>query len=346
VARPDRGRQECGKTLKEPPRTARRLARDLFPDASSHDAFLAALTLQPPYSPAIVWLQERPDSLPFGIEPPYSWQPGFVDRVAADQRPGQHPLHEAGSYYCLDASSVFTACVLRAASPTQSLVLDLCASPGGKSVFAWRMFRPHFLLCNEVIGKRTAALIANLKRCRIHPAIVTSMDSGKLADVCPRSASLVIVDAPCSGQSLVARGKRSPGCFHPATINMNANRQRRILANAAQLVAPAGHLAYITCTYARKENENNLAWLLKTRPELRAVGVPDLCRFQSHLTEIPCYRLWPQDGIGAGGFAALLQNRDRGPASRLNREALRVVWRSQTSERGEIECDEPTSLDC
>jgi 16S rRNA C967 or C1407 C5-methylase (RsmB/RsmF family) len=313
------------------PNTARKLADGLFAEAASREAFLHALAEPRDYSPALVWLRERPESLPFRIDPPYDWQPLFVDRVSPDQRPGQHPLHETGPYYCLDLSSVFAAGVLRAAPAEQPLITDVCASPGGKSIFAWRMFGPGMLVANEVIGKRSAALISNLRRCGIHPAVVTSMDSSRLAEACPGTASLVIVDAPCSGQSLVARGKKSPGCFHPATINMNANRQRRILAQAAKLVAPAGHLVYITCTYSLKENENNILWLMRIRPELRPVEVSALAQFQSHLADVPCYRLWPQDGIGAGGFAAMLQNGEGGVGQRLRLDALRVVW---TSEKG------------
>ena len=308
--------------------TARKLARQLFADAAAQQAFLEALATPQPYRPALVWLQPRPPVLPFAVEPPYAWQPSFVDRISAAQRPGQDPLHEAGHYYCLDISSVFTAAVLLAAEPPLPVVLDLCASPGGKSILAWRAFRPGLLLCNEVIKKRTAALIANLQRCRIAPATVITMDSSRLAAACPRSANLVIVDAPCSGQSLLVKGQRSPGCFHPATINLNANRQRRILANAAQLVAPGGHLAYITCTYACKENEQNVEWLVKQQPQLAPARVPALEAFQSHLTDLPCYRLWPQQGIGAGGFAALLRNGDDGPVGRCARETLRRVWSS------------------
>jgi 16S rRNA C967 or C1407 C5-methylase (RsmB/RsmF family) len=310
------------------PRAARKLAQDLFPDTCGRDAFLSALANPQPYRPALVWVTDRPEPSPFEVEPAYAWQPCFVDALAAGQRPGQHPLHDAGCFYCLDSSSVFAACAMSVTPDRPPLVVDVCASPGGKSVFVWRALLPELLVCNEVIGKRTAALIANLLRCRIRPAAVVSRDVSHLADAAPGAASLVVVDAPCSGQSLIARGKPSPGCFHPATINMNANRQRRILANATRLVAPGGYMAYMTCTYARKENENNVLWLLKAFPDFHPQAVADLAGFQSHLTDVPCYRLWPQDGIGAGAFVALLQNGNAGLPGRLRLDQLRVVWQS------------------
>lgn len=307
----------------------KKLAADLFVSPAERDAFVQSLVAPPTFDTAVLWLDERPTKLPFPTRRMGSWQPEFVDCVAIDHRPGQHILHQQGAYYCLDVSSVFAACVLEAMATHPHRVMDLCASPGGKIVFAWRRFRPEVLVANEVIGKRTAALISNFRRCRIRPSVVLTRDSSILAETCTGAVDLVIVDAPCSGQSLIARGKPSPGCFHPATINRNANRQRRILACASRIVAPGGYLAYLTCTYARKENENNAAWLMKQAPHFRPVAVEKLAGFLSNLADFPCYRLWPQQAIGAGAFAVLLQNQSSGPRHPLRLEPLRPVWRSE-----------------
>jgi 16S rRNA C967 or C1407 C5-methylase (RsmB/RsmF family) len=317
-----------------PSNNLKKLAAGLFEQPAAREAFIQALLAPVSYDPAIVWLENRPDPSPIPARAAYDWQPEFVDRVSIDDRPGRHPLHQQGAYYCLDVSSVFAACALYAVAEPPETVLDLCASPGGKSVFAWRLLQPERILANEVIGKRTAALISNLQRCRIRPATVLSRDSSILADSCPQSADLVVVDAPCSGQSLIARGKPSPGCFHPATINMNANRQRRILACAARVVAPGGYLAYITCTYARKENENNAIWLMKHCPHLRPLPVPRLAEFPSHLADFPCYRLWPQQQIGAGAFAVIFRNEETGPRRSFPLDQLRPVWRSAVPRYG------------
>jgi 16S rRNA C967 or C1407 C5-methylase (RsmB/RsmF family) len=316
-----------------PSNTLKKLAARLFADPGDRARFLDALLSPTSYPPALIWLEPRLRELPFPVEPPFDWQPEFVDRVPIEHRPGQAALHQQGAYYCLDISSVFAASVCYAVEKPPEIAVDVCASPGGKSAFLWRMFKPQLLVANEVIGKRTAALIANLQRCRIGPAVVVTADSSRLADAGAQSADLVVVDAPCSGQSLIARGKPSPGCFHPATINMNANRQRRILANAARLVAPGGHLAYITCTYSLKENETNAAWLMKNQPAFQPLSVPRLAAFQSHLAEFPCYRLWPQQHMGAGSFGVIFRNDAAGTRWPLDLDRLRTVWRSSGSGR-------------
>lgn len=309
--------------------TLRRLARSLFSGDSEQDRFIDSLINPVERPTAVVWTDSRPHTNPFQPTAPSAWQPDYVDFMLIDQRPGKHEAHDQGDIYCLDPSSVFASRVLTSVSGVER-VIDLCASPGGKAILAWRHLHPQHLLCNEVIGKRTGALISNLRRCRIHPAQVCSMDSEALVEQMPASADLVVVDAPCSGQSLIARGKKSPGCFHPATINMNGNRQRRILSNAVKLVSPGGYLAYMTCTYAIKENERNLEWLIRKNPQLQPVEVPLLSDWRSEYSDVPCYRLWPYDSVGAGAFTALLRV-GGDTADRPSWCLPRVVWDSSTA---------------
>ncbi|MUL35478.1 RsmB/NOP family class I SAM-dependent RNA methyltransferase [Gloeocapsopsis dulcis] len=299
-----------------------KLSRRLFDDTTEQEKFIDALIHPEPFYPCILWCREK-RSL-FKIEPPLSWQPYFVDRLSFGEKPGQHPLHNEGYYYCLDFSSVFAAMSLSAVRSPIHTIFDMCAAPGGKSIFAWKALQPQLLVCNEAIGKRVGMLISNLKRCRISPTIVLSKDSSELNQI-SSSSQLVIVDAPCSGQSLLAKGGKVPGCFHPTTINKNANRQKRIITNSAQLVAPKGYLTYMTCTYSIEENEQVCEWFLNKFPQFQAVEVPELVEYQSHHSSIPCYRLFPQSKLGAGAFTVLFQNTEMGEIENLDVEVLQRV---------------------
>lgn len=294
--------------MSAPSRLLLKLSQRLFTEEAEQAAFCDRLTHPQPLHPCILWRDAKPTEQPFLLEPPLSWQPDFIDRLALGQQPGKHPLHDQGAFYCLDFSSVFAISPLLSLSSPVEYVIDVCAAPGGKSIFAWRALHPSLLLSNEVIGKRIGALISNLKRCRINPAVVVNLDSKILAQEIPGTAQVVLVDAPCSGQSLIAKGGKAPGCFHPVTINNNANRQKRILANSAQLVADQGYLLYMTCTYSLEENEQVAEWFLERFPHFQAIAVPHLSDYQSHLTQLPAYRLFPQSSLGAGAFTILLQN--------------------------------------
>lgn len=318
--------------MPQPSNTLKRLAKRLFIDPPERDRFIDSLLNPTPQPVAVVWVHDELGTShgesAFETLARPDWMPQYVDLVPFAQRPGQHLLHQQGACYCLDPSSVFMASGLRLVNSADT-VLDVCASPGGKSVIAWRELAPSQLWCNEVIGKRIPPLISNLKRCRITPSAVISADPSVLAERAAGGVDVVLVDAPCSGQSLVARGKQSPGCFHPATINMNANRQRRILANAAATVAPSGWLLYMTCTYSLKENERNVEWFLKHHPTFRTVEVPELSDFRSHLTEHFCYRQWPYDAPGAGGFMTVMRCAESERKSRTGSlSSLPVRWNS------------------
>lgn len=308
--------------MEQPSNLLLKLSQKLFDDADDRAQFIDALLHPKAFHPSILWCQEKPDNVPFAVEPALAWQPTFVDRLAIGQKPGKHPLHEQGALYCLDFSSVFAISTLLTVSKSVELVIDVCASPGGKSIFAWTALQPKQLLSNEVIGKRIGALISNLKRCKIRPAIVLRLDSEILAEEIPQTAQVVIVDAPCTGQSLLAKGTKAPGCFHPVTINANAKRQKRILANSAQLVAGNGYLAYMTCAYSPEENEQVVTWFLKHFPHFQAVNVPHLNSYRSHLTDLPCYRMFPQHQLGAGAFTALFHNTQDTPFRELSEAFL------------------------
>ncbi len=300
------------------PRLLAKLAGQIWPDDPQEQAaFTDALQHPQPRTPGILWCRPRPEPPPFEGLPPYPWQPAWVDRLPPDTQPGRHPYHALGYYYCLDISSVFAGAVLGAISLPEAVVMDVCAAPGGKALLAWRYLQPQVLLVNEPIGKRVGMLLSNLRRCQV-PGVVLRQDSQQLAQHLAQTAGVVLVDAPCSGQSLLAKGDTNPGCFHPVTINTNRKRQRRILANAAQLVKPGGYLAYMTCTYSPQENEDNCQWFQQQFPQFQAVAVPDLVPMQSHLADFPCYRLWPQSGAGAGAFTCLFQTRTEGLGQGLN----------------------------
>ncbi|MEG4200039.1 hypothetical protein [Microcoleus sp. Pol12A5] len=93
--------------------------------------------------------------------------------------------------------------------------------------------------------------------------------------------------------------------------------EKKFLANSAKIVARSGYLAYRNCTYSTAENEQVNEWLLSKFPEFGSVTVPHLEKYRSHLTESPCYRMWPQDKLGAGAFTVLFQNTSDGERNQL-----------------------------
>ena len=236
-------------------------------------------------------------------------------------RPASFLAFAAGDYYLQDAGSLLAlaACgadtdQLRTGShePTAlhdsagPLVCDLCASPGGKaSALVEAIGESGFVLANEPIRSRIAPLTFNLNRTGSDRWGVSSLDPHRLAARLPRTFDLVLVDAPCSGQALLSRGRQSQAALSMKQIEYNAARQQRILEAAVALLKPGGQLVYSTCTYAEQENEGQAEWLISTL-DIQADPVQRLAPYASPLTPA-CYRLWPHRDHCAGSFAASLR---------------------------------------
>jgi 16S rRNA C967 or C1407 C5-methylase (RsmB/RsmF family) len=313
-----------------------KVACAIFDSGQEREAFLCAVEQGARGVTAVAWLIPKPAQPGYlSREQVPSWLPPWIDVAAEDERPGTLPEHESGAVYLLDLSSTFAVAPLAHVECKGGLLVDVCAAPGGKGIVGLRYCEPDVLLGNEVIRKRTAQLIANYKRCAIDPAVVTSVDPKLLARLLGSRANVVIVDAPCSGQSLVLKDRVAPGAFHPATISMNERRQRRILAESSKVVQPGGYLLYSTCTFSPEENERNVAWFCKTFPDFVATEVPTLEAYRSQLSDHASYRLFPQQGFGAGGFCCLL--RRAGELTSADSESwgdicdsIRPVWTSQS----------------
>jgi 16S rRNA C967 or C1407 C5-methylase (RsmB/RsmF family) len=312
-----------------------RLAGALFSEVTDQERFLSALSSGDMARSSVLHVRgasEADVSIGLGRESP-PWLPAWISFPDPDSRPGLDPRHQAGDWYLLDLSSVFCASPLQEVSRTlreqpPRILIDVCASPGGKALLGWKALSPQLLIANEAVHGRITALISNLKRCRIDPCVVLGRDPERLADELGAVADVVVVDAPCSGQSLLLKGKSSPGGFHPATVQMNSKRQRRILANAARLVAPEGHLLYSTCTFSKAENEGVIEWFLKKFPEFESCAVASLAAHRSLLTEAHCYRLFPFEGFGAGGFTCLLKRTAHAARAALPDQRPHIEWKS------------------
>lgn len=254
-------------------------------------------------SPPAVRLRSEFAELPFpAVRVPWYSAGRWVE---AGVRPAQFLEFAAGDYYIQDASSLLAVALL-AAEPGEC-VLDLCASPGGKATAILdQLGESGWLLANEAVRSRLGLLEFNLARHGRPRFAVSSRDPDDLAERLGEIFDAVLVDAPCSGQSLLAKGKQAESAFFPRTVEHCAARELRILSAAAQLVRPGGRLVYSTCTFAYAENEGCLEAFLAAHPDWQMEPLPALAKWES-----PClrgsYRLWPhQDGC-AGGFAARLR---------------------------------------
>jgi SAM-dependent methyltransferase len=227
----------------------------------------------------------------------------FVDGAL---QPGGWLEYAAGLYYVQDAASMLALRLLDA-QPAET-VADVCAAPGGKATAILEITGPGggFVLANEPIQSRLAPLTLTMARVGYPGYAISSLDPQELGLRLRGQFDAVLVDAPCSGQSLVSRGRQSPSAFSPQQIRHAAARQQRILASAAELVRPGGRLVYSTCTYAEAENEDVAAGFLEQHGGWQEEELPELAAWRSPRNP-GGYRLWPHRDRCAGGYAVRLR---------------------------------------
>jgi NOL1/NOP2/fmu family ribosome biogenesis protein len=210
-------------------------------------------------------------------------------------KPSLDPGWHTGAYYSQEPSAMFP--IERFFQSLGDfggfdLILDLCAAPGGKAIQLSKFLRPQgCLLANEVVRRRASILRENLTRAGVSQVAISSVDSTLIASRLPRVFQVVLVDAPCSGEGLFRKKPSSRKFWSLGEAESCAKRQKRILKNAWQALAPGGYLIYCTCTFNDLENE-------KTLEEFLSSEGGSLLESQ---------KLWPHRFRGEGQFYAFIK---------------------------------------
>ena len=243
--------------------------------------------------------------LPFLLEAPVPWSGyGFY----LDRRPSFtfDPLFHAGCYYVQEASSMFLEQAFTQLTDISSplKVLDLCASPGGKSTHIQSLISSNSLLVsNEVIRSRAHVLRDNIIKWGCENVFVTNNDPaafGKLEGY----FDVLVVDAPCSGSGLFRRDEEAIDEWSLNNVQLCYQRQQRILADALPALKENGLLVYSTCSYSAEEDEGIMEWLVKEAGmEPLSLQVPeDWNIVKTKKLEVKGYRFYPYLLKGEGFF--------------------------------------------
>lgn len=218
---------------------------------------------------------------------------------------GLHPAHLQGLFY-LQEPSAGSAVELLDVQP-DDIVLDLCAAPGSKSTQILDRLEGGFLVANEIDAKRAQVLLSNMERMGAENFMVTNMDAPTLCKQVKNCFDKILVDAPCSGEGMMKKHEAAIEQWSYDNVLLCAARQKEILQQAWLALKPGGTLVYSTCTYAKEENEENVAWLVDTFKDARQAdlnvnwGRAGIETDGMDATKVR--RIFPMDG-GEGHFAA------------------------------------------
>ena len=209
---------------------------------------------------------------------------------------GHDAYHEAGLYYIQDPSAMSVVPYMEIRPFDRCL--DLCASPGGKSLqMADRLKTEEggILLSNEFIMERAKNLSKNVERMGYSHVAVSSCSAEELEEHFPAFFSRILVDAPCSGEGMFRKNPEAIADWSLEKVSQCAGLQRDILGHALGMLREGGLLAYSTCTFSEEENEEMREWILEKHPELSFLGERHLY-FHNSVGEGQYFSLFRKEG--------------------------------------------------
>jgi 16S rRNA (cytosine967-C5)-methyltransferase len=186
-------------------------------------------------------------------------------------------------------------------------VLDLCAAPGGKT--AQLAASGARVIAVDRSANRLRRLNENLQRLRLSADVIEA-DAASWTP--PAPAGRVLLDVPCSATGTIRRHPDIARIKSAAQVSELAALQRRLLRNAAAMLAPGGVLVYCACSLQAEEGPDVVAAVLAEDPALQRVpvrpdevaGEAELISGDGDLRTLPCH--WAACGGLDGFYAARL----------------------------------------
>lgn len=170
------------------------------------------------------------------------------------------PLFDAGLITFQSLTSV--RCCRTAAVKDGDEVLDMCAAPGGKSVYFAGVGENVKVLSTDIYHHRLELIQQYARRMGVKLE-VRLMDATQCNKTLFNSFDVVLCDVPCSNLGVAAKKPDVYLFKDKDRIFCITQTQAKILENGAKYVKEGGTLVYSTCTLLKEENEDIIKKFLK-----------------------------------------------------------------------------------
>jgi 16S rRNA (cytosine967-C5)-methyltransferase len=176
-----------------------------------------------------------------------------------------------GAFFVQDEASQLVALTM-AARPGER-ILDLCASPGGKSVaLAASMNDSGVIVASDIRARRMRLLRTTIAASGARSIRIVHIPSSGALPFQSRF-DRVLIDAPCSGLGTIRRDPDIRWRRSEVDLSSLASSQLALVHRAADLVRPGGRLVYATCSSEPEENDGVVDAFLAARSEFALVDL-------------------------------------------------------------------------
>ena len=217
---------------------------------------------------------------------------------------GKSVLHELGAFYLQEPSAMLVSYLL---SPKQnSLILDLCAAPGGKSVQASMLTKgTGLIISNDLSYPRAKIIKENVERMGLENLLIISNDFAKLYSRYQNTFDYIILDAPCSGSGMFRKNDLVKNDWSINKVYKFAEIQKELIEYSYLMLKPGGLMAYSTCSFSYEEDEEVVQHLLNNS-DARIEDIPSNLYFYQSKDKLGIH-LFPHLFPGEGHYICLIK---------------------------------------
>ncbi len=207
------------------------------------------------------------------------------------------PGYSDGAFYVQDPAAALAAYVLH--PQKGDLVIDLCAAPGGKSLFmAALMENQGRIISCDIYDHKIKLIEENAKSQNAACINAVLNDASVLRNEWIGIADRVLCDVPCSGFGIIRKKPDIKYSRSESDIAQLSALSLEILGNASAYLKEGGVLVYSTCTVEKQENMDVICEFLKTHPEFSLYPFDDEADF---------YTSYPNETDADGFFVCRLK---------------------------------------
>ncbi|MBR5348395.1 MAG: 16S rRNA (cytosine(967)-C(5))-methyltransferase RsmB [Lachnospiraceae bacterium] len=231
----------------------------------------------------------------------------------------EEPIYRDGYFMVQDISSAMVGRLLPIKSGDR--ILELCASPGGKTFHAAdRLSRidpdMHPVIACDLSPEKTVRIEENRAfyhmEDKVRICVWDATKPGLLDHLKQEPFDIVIADVPCSGLGMLGNKPDIRHRLKAEDLKTLEALQREILTQAASYVKEGGTLLYSTCTLNPGENADQMRWFCEHFPyeedEASASELKDAlggCGYEGY-KESHGFSLLPGDYPGEGFYLCRL----------------------------------------
>ena len=283
------------------------------------------------------------------LDPLAEWSKVGLKIYSSNVPIGATPEYLTGQYMLQSPSSFLPVLALNP-QPGEK-ILDMCASPGGKTTYIGQLMKNEGLLvANDLKKERIKSLFFNIHRMGIKNSIITNYDAREFAKLYNKF-DRVLLDAPCSGLGVISKDKSVKMNRTYKEILNNARLQKELILAAIDSCNAKGKgdgiIVYSTCTISVEENEWVIDYALKHRyvkciETGLEIGEPGFVQFREkhfHPSIANARRIYPHIQEIDGFFIAKLKKYSDGPKLKgeIKKELSEKKEKKENKEKKEIE---------